>query len=273
MHKLFLILFSVLIFTGAEAQYYDNYLIENVPAFIVKTAVNKNIRDADAEVLKKNKVQEIRIKNSEGQYTHKLLINNFGYMEEYAEFNPAEDRLTAQWRLGYDVNNNLTAVTRREGRIRMGHILTYENNLLASIQVDSSGDQRQFDFAYSPDKKIMTVTLLDLAKDTTAEKYFFEYDAEGRLLGVSDESKTNFICDITFDNNTINISVRGNYTLNYKTENNRITEESRSAFDSNPGEYSTAKYFYGENGLITEVQRVKDNIFSTEKYEYVFYTQ
>ncbi|MBS1494765.1 MAG: hypothetical protein JST55_14715 [Bacteroidetes bacterium] len=272
--KLLLILISLFSISSVSyAQYYQSTMIEYAPLFIIKNSVNKEIRDADAEVLKTNKVKEVLVKNDAGKYTHKMLVNNFGYIEDYMLFDPVDERLTAQWRFGYDANTNLTAVTRKEGRIRMSYIFTYEKNLLASIHIDSSGIESQYDFAYTSDNKITKATLLDLVKDTVAEKYFFGYDSYGRLIKVNDEKKSDLLCDISYTDNSINIFIKDEYSFIYELKNKRISEELYSLLGLGPSNYSVViKYFYDENGLITEVQKTMDNIYTSEKYEYVFYT-
>lgn len=286
MRKLFFIFLS-LICVSVNAQYLENYLVDDVPAFIVKSIVNKNIRDKDAETLRKNNVKEVLIKNEEGKIISKLLVNHFGYIEEYISFNSETQRMEAQWRFGFDDNNNMTAATRREekagGRIRVNHIFTYENNLLASVLRDSSGNETQYDFAHSPDGKITKITLLEFTNYTKVYADIFNYDSEGRLIGFSSEEGGEKIYEVSYDYNSVSISSNSLQNLlndTYTFEGDRITEESYSLYimptdvsspQAEPVSF-TEKYSYDEKSLIKDVKlKSSKTSESMETYEYVFY--
>lgn len=269
-----LIFLTSLIFSNAKAQYGEFYLFDNVPMYIINTFATAKLMLNDAEVLKGNKVMEVRVKNDSGKIITKMLINKFGYVEEYINYNPVEDRFTSQWRLGYDVNNNLTAVSKKEGRNRQNYILTYDNNRLASIHIDSLGIESQYDFARDSTGKLFKITLLDLVRDTVKEKYLLEYNSDGKITNLRDENKSNLQIDISYSESGFIVTTKDNSIITYKISNGRIQEKTYTLLNQNPGDYTeNTKYFYSDNGLISEVQKTMDNIYIEYKYEYVFYTQ
>ncbi len=278
MIKTFFILFCLISIT-ANAQYSDNYLIDDLQIFIVKNVVNKNIRDKDAEVLHTNKVKEVYIKNEDGIVSTILLINNFGFIEEYITFNEQTDLMESQWRFGYDANNNMTAASQKEGRIRINYIFTYENNLIASIYCSSDGKETQYDFAHMPDGKIMKMTLLEFQTYTKLDVNYFNYDSDGKFINLTDENQ-NILYETTYDNNTVNIRNTGSFKNTYTYLADRITEESYTFYSKRHLGVTkqidainfTEKYSYDEKNLVKDVQlKSSKTSESKETYEYVYY--
>ncbi len=78
-----IIIFILIYSQEISAQYYENSLIKNVPYFVAKCEVNKSIRDKDAEILASNKVREVWLKNNDSKPIGKLVVNAFGYIEDF----------------------------------------------------------------------------------------------------------------------------------------------------------------------------------------------
>lgn len=274
-----IILLFILIFSQEiSAQYYENNLINNIPNFIAKSEVNKFIRDKDAQILASNKVREVHLKNEEKKPIGKLVINASGFIEDYYSYNEVTEIIEVHWRFGYDVNNNMTSANLRAGRMRINYILTYENNLLASVHCDSAGMQSQYDFAYV-DGKIFKVTLLDLTNDTVKEKYYFDYDSEVRLTGVKEESSADKMISISYGKNKITISARNFPVETIILNDDRIIDETyKYNYDSNPKSavyrayYTSNNYTFLENGLIEklELTNATEKKIFTQYYEYVY---
>lgn len=276
---LFLTVIAIVFLSGsARAQYYDNYVINDAPSFIVLNTVNKSIRDKDAELLKNNMVREIFIKDKNNKPVRKMLINNFGYIEDYYTYNAETEAIKTHWRLGYSADNILTAASLREGRLRVNYILSYENDRLASIHVDSAGAESQHDFAYSPEGRIIKTTRLDLQRDTISSVSYYNYDSKGRLINVTDESKKIFLFEINYDNNSFRISRDGLSGKEFELDDNRIAKISYTA-DVKEAEgkkvnifKTTEKFIYDSRGLVSEVyMKTNESGKESEKYEYSFY--
>jgi hypothetical protein len=267
------IILTFILFTlslSAHAQIYENYLFEDVNLFIAKCSINKNIRDKDAEVLKQNNVKQVIIKNEDGKIVSKLLINRFGYIEEYNSFSGIDETLEAQWRFGYDDKNNLTAVSRREGRYRVNHIFSYENNLLASVQSDSNGVQFQADVAHYEDGRIMRVTSFQLDGTYELIKQNYNYDSDNRLKIVSDENNEKIFYEISYKKNSVSINLPSIMKDTYKFKDDRITEEIYT-FYTEKNIKAEQYYGYDEKGLVSAVKiRTSKTKPTVESYEYVF---
>lgn len=271
---IFLLNFS----SDLNAQYYENNLITNVPLFVAKSEMNKFIRTKDAEILASNKVKEVRLKNEESKPIGKLVVNASGYIEDYFSYNEATEIIEVHWRFGYDVNNNMTSANLRAGRQRINYILTYENNLLASIHCDSAGIESRYDFAYV-DGKIFKMTLLDVTNDTVKEKYYFDYDSEARLTSVKEESSAEKMIDIAYRKNKIVFTARNSPAETITLIGERILDETyKYHYDSNPKSavyrvyYTSNNYTFLENGLIEKLEltdATEKKIF-TQYYEYTF---
>lgn len=274
-----IILFIIILSSELSAQYYENNLIKSVPLFTAKCEVNKFIRIKDAEILASNKVREVRLKNEENKPIGKLVVNAFGYIEDYYIYNEVTEIIETHWRFGYDVGNNLTSANLRAGRLRINYILTYENNQLASIHCDSAGIESQYDFAYV-DGKIFKITLLDLTNNIEKEKYYFDYDADAGLISVKEGSSAEKMIEITYGKNKITFAARNSPVEIITFNDERILNETfKYNFDSNPKSavyrayYTTYKYSFLENGLIEklELTDTSKKIIFTQNYEYVFF--
>lgn len=270
--RLIIILFAVCLFPlSANAQYEQTSVIDDVLFFIVKNEVTKSVRIKDAQILVSNKVREVMINNESKKPIGKLLINNFGYAEDFYTYNDASGMIEVHWRLGYDVNNNLTSASLRKGRLRVNYILSYENNQLSSIHSDSAGVESQYDFAYV-EGKIFKVTLLNLVKDTIAAKYYFNYDNTGQLTSVLNESRDGELLRITYNNSFIRIDNLTTEAITYEIKNERIDRYS-AVYDHSSGESKDdfiKDYIYSSNGLIERVfvKSLMGVPIRTEEYEY-----
>ena len=126
--RVIIILFAVyLIPLPASAQYYQSNVIDEVLFFVVKNEVTKSIRTKDAQILASNKVREVLISNDSKKPVGKLLINNFGFAEDFYTYNDTSGMIETHWRFGYDVNNNMTSASLRKGRQRINYILSYDS--------------------------------------------------------------------------------------------------------------------------------------------------
>ncbi len=270
----------IIFYSDVKAQYYENYIIYDVTRFIVKNSANKNIRDKDAEVLKQNKVNEVWIKNEESKPVGKLLVNNSGYIEDYYTFDSVTEAIVTHWRYGYDANNNLAAASLREGRLRLNYYFSYENNLLASIHIDSAGVESQYDIAYSPAGEIIKTTLLDLTQDTVAGINFYTYDSEGRLAYVSNEARDLILYQVNYSENSFRISIPFLFEDFFKTADGRIEEETYSFTGKKHTSRKrltdeiifAAKYSFNEKGLIDNVKvKSSKTVETTKYYEYGYF--
>ncbi len=271
-----IILFAVyLIPLSANAQYYESNVIDEVLFFVVKNEVTKSILTKDAQILASNKVREVLISNDSKKPVGKLLINNFGFAEDFYTYNDTSGMIETHWRFGYDVNNNMTSASLRKGRQRINYILSYENNMLASIHSDSAGVESLYDFAYV-DGKIFKVTLLNLAKDTTGAKYFFNYDNAGELISVLNESRDAELFRVTYGDSYLRIENISSKATSYHIKNERIDYysivNSNASADMDKDDL-TKEYIYSSKGLI-EIIFVKSPLgkpLRTEEYEYNYY--
>ena len=274
--RVIIILFALyLIPLPASAQYYQSNVIDDVLFFIVKNEVTKSIRTKDAQILASNKVREVLISNESKKPVGKLLINNFGYAEDFYTYNDTSGMIETHWRFGYDVNNNMTSASLRKGRQRINYILSYENNMLAGIHSDSAGVESRYDFAYV-EGKIFKVTLLDLAKDTTGAKYFFNYDNAGELISVLNESRDEELFRVTYGNSYLRIDNISSKAISYQIKNDRIDYysivNSNASADIDKDDL-TKEYIYSSKGLIEKIF-VKSPVgkpLGTEEYEYNYY--
>ncbi|MBP9096263.1 MAG: hypothetical protein KBG21_06615 [Ignavibacteria bacterium] len=276
MSRVIIILFAVyLIPLSANAQYYQSNVIDEVLFFVVKNEVSKSICIKDAQILASNKVREVMISNESKKPVGKLLINNFGYAEDFYTYNDTSGMIETHWRFGYDVNNNMTSASLRKGRQRINYILSYENNMLAGIHSDSAGVESRYDFAYV-EGKIFKVTLLDLAKDTTGAKYFFNYDNAGELISVLNESRDEELFRVTYGNSYLRIDNISSKAISYQIKNDRIDYysivNSNASADIDKDDL-TKEYIYSSKGLIEKIF-VKSPVgkpLRTEEYEYNYY--
>ncbi len=274
--RVIIILFAVyLIPLPASAQYYQSNVIDEVLFFVVKNEVTKSIRTKDAQILASNKVREVLISNDSKKPVGKLLINNFGFAEDFYTYNDTSGMIETHWRFGYDVNNNMTSASLRKGRQRINYILSYENNMLAGIHSDSAGVESRYDFAYV-EGKIFKVTLLDLAKDTTGAKYFFNYDNAGELISVLNESRDEELFRVTYGNSYLRIDNISSKAISYQIKNDRIDYysivNSNASADIDKDDL-TKEYIYSSKGLIEKIF-VKSPVgkpLRTEEYEYNYY--
>ena len=274
--RVIIILFAVyLIPLPASAQYYQSNVIDEVLFFVVKNEVTKSIRTKDAQILASNKVREVLISNDSKKPVGKLLINNFGFAEDFYTYNDTSGMIETHWRFGYDVNNNMTSASLRKGRQRINYILSYENNMLAGIHSDSAGVESRYDFAYV-DGKIFKVTLLNLAKDTTGAKYFFNYDNAGELISVLNESRDEELFRVTYGNSYLRIDNISSKAISYQIKNDRIDYysivNSNASADIDKDDL-TKEYIYSSKGLIEKIF-VKSPVgkpLRTEEYEYNYY--
>lgn len=276
MSRVIIILFAVyLIPLSANAQYYESNVIDDVLFFVVKNEVSKSICIKDAQILASNKVREVLISNDSKKPVGKLLINNFGFAEDFYTYNDTSGMIETHWRFGYDVNNNMTSASLRKGRQRINYILSYENNMLAGIHSDSAGVESRYDFAYV-EGKIFKVTLLDLAKDTTGAKYFFNYDNAGELISVLNESRDEELFRVTYGNSYLRIDNISSKAISYQIKNDRIDYysivNSNASADIDKDDL-TKEYIYSSKGLIEKIF-VKSPVgkpLGTEEYEYNYY--
>lgn len=274
-NRVIIILFAVyLIPLSASAQYYQSNVIDEVLFFIVKNEAAKSIRIKDAQILASNKVREVLMSNNSKKPVGKLLINNFGYAEDFYTYNDTSGMIESHWRFGYDVNNNMTSASLRKGRLRVNYILSYENNKVSGIHSDSAGVESRYDFAYV-DGKIFKVTLLNLAKDTTGAKYFFNYDNTGELISVLNESRDAELFRITYNNSVIRIDNLTSEAITYEIKNERIDRYS-AVYDHSSDESKDdfiKDYIYSSNGLIERVfvKSLMGKPVGTEEYEYNYY--
>ncbi len=274
--RVIIILFAVyLIPLSANAQYYQSNVIDEVLFFVVKNEVTKSIRTKDAQILASNKVREVLISNESKKPVGKLLINNFGYVEDFYTYNDTSGMIETHRRFGYDVNNNMTSASLRKGRQRINYILSYDNNMLAGIHSDSAGVESRYDFAYV-EGKIFKVTLLDLAKDTTGAKYFFNYDNAGELISVLNESRDEELFRVTYGNSYLRIDNISSKAISYQIKNDRIDYysivNSNASADIDKDDL-TKEYIYSSKGLIEKIF-VKSPVgkpLRTEEYEYNYY--
>ena len=220
--RVIIILFAVyLIPLPASAQYYQSNVIDEVLFFVVKNEVTKSIRTKDAQILASNKVREVLISNDSKKPVGKLLINNFGFAEDFYTYNDTSGMIETHWRFGYDVNNNMTSASLRKGRQRINYILSYENNMLAGIHSDSAGVESRYDFVYV-DGKIFKVTLRNLVNDATGAKYFFNYDNAGDLISVLNESRDAELFRVTYGDSYVRIDNISSKAISYQVKNERI---------------------------------------------------
>lgn len=275
-NRVIIILFAVyLIPLSASAQYYQSNVIDEVLFFIVKNEAAKSIRIKDAQILASNKVREVLMSNNSKKPVGKLLINNFGYAEDFYTYNDTSGMIESHWRFGYDVNNNMTSASLRKGRLRVNYILSYENNKVSGIHSDSAGVESRYDFVYV-DGKIFKVTLLNLAKDTTGAKYFFNYDNTGELISVLNESRDAELFRVTYGDSYLRIENISGKAISYQIKNDRI--DYYSIVNNNPSadidkDDLTNEYIYSTKGLIEKVI-VKSPVgkpLRTEEYKYNFY--
>lgn len=274
--RVIIILFAVyLIPLSANAQYYQSNVIDEVLFFVVKNEVTKSIRTKDAQILASNKVREVLISNESKKPVGKLLINNFGYVEDFYTYNDTSGMIETHRRFGYDVNNNMTSASLRKGRQRINYILSYDNNMLTGIHSDSAGVESRYDFVYV-DGKIFKVTLLNLAKDTTRAKYFFNYDNAGELISVLNESRDAELFRVTYGDSYVRIDNISSKAISYQVKNERIDYysivNSHASADIDKDDL-TKEYIYSSKGLIEKIF-VKSPVgkpLGTEEYEYNYY--
>ena len=276
MSRVIIILFAVyLIPLSANAQYYQSNVIDEVLFFVVKNEVSKSICIKDAQILVSNKIREVMISNESKKPVGKLLINNFGFAEDFYTYNDTSGMIETHWRFGYDVNNNMTSASLRKGRQRINYILSYENNMLSGIHSDSAGVESRYDFVYV-DGKIFKVTLLNLAKDTTGAKYFFNYDNAGELISVLNESRDEELFRVTYGDSYVRIDNISSKAISYQIKNDRIDYysivNSNASADIDKDDL-TKEYIYSSKGLIEKIF-VKSPVgkpLRTEEYEYNYY--
>ncbi len=274
--RVIIILFAVyLIPLSANAQYYESNVIDDVLFFVVKNEVSKSICIKDAQILASNKVREVLISNDSKKPVGKLLINNFGFAEDFYTYNDTSGMIETHWRFGYDVNNNMTSASLRKGRQRINYILSYENNMLADIHSDSAGAESRYDFAYV-EGKIFKVTLLDLAKDTVVAKCYFNYDNAGDLISVLNESRDAELFRVTYGDSYVRIDNISSKAISYQVKNERIDYysivNSNASADIDKDDL-TKEYIYSSKGLIEKIF-VKSPVgkpLRTEEYEYNYY--
>lgn len=270
--RLIIIILAVYLFPlSANAQYYQSNVIDDVLFFIVKNELTGTVRIKDAQILASNKVREVMINNESKKPIGKLLINNFGYTEDFYTYNDTSGMIEVHWRFGYDVNNNLTSASLRKGRLRVNYILSYENNQLASIHSDSAGVESQYDFAYV-EGKIFKVTQLDLVRETVGAKYYFNYDNDGQLRSLLNESRDIELFRITYKNTNIRIDDLITRAVRYDVNDGRINNYSEvhgNSPDTKGMDY-VKDYIYSSNGLIERVfiKSLMGKPIYTEEYEY-----
>jgi len=274
------ILLLIFIFASIKinAQYYDNCIVDNVNFFIAKNLANKNIRDADVKLLKENKVRIIKISTGEGKITGKVSVNLHGQIENYMVFDEADEMLEEEYRFGYDMEGNLVSCTVKGDGISLSHIFTYENNMLASVDVDSLGFASQYVIARDEQNRILKTTLFDLQKDSLIQKYFYHYDENNRVIKITDENYEQIFYKMSYGKNRVSVSIPLYITDSYEYENDRITNEAqefpmKTSQSRKAGKITfTEKYSYLQNGLIESVKITGSKTGSTvEKYEYAFY--
>ncbi|MBN8572162.1 MAG: hypothetical protein J0M18_21270 [Ignavibacteria bacterium] len=280
--RIIIVLFAVCLFPlSANAQYVQSNVIDDVLYFVVKNEVTESIRIKDAQILASNKVREVLISNDSKKPIGKLLINNFGYTEDFYTYNDTSGMIEVHWRFGYDVNNNMTSASLRKGRQRINYILSYENNQLASIHKDSAGVEGRYDFTYT-DGIIYKITVLNFTVDTSTTNYYLNYDDKKRpvsiFIKIGDGSRNEILSEIIYQNSTVHIHNLSLPDIAYDFQNERISNYTTTIVYDNPAsaivrkEKTEYEYFYSDNGLIKsiEVKFPNGKQIYTEHYEYTF---
>jgi len=276
MKNLFSLLF-ILLSINASAQYYNNVVITDVNFFIVNSDANKSIRAADAETLKKNMVREVKIKNSEGKITRQLLVNQMGYIETYAIFDDVTELLQQEYRFGYDPDNNLVSCTVKGDEISLSHTLTYENGMLASVDVDSLGYLTKYNIARDSSGRILKATLLN-QEGWELQKYIYRYHSENLVEEITNEENSTAYYTFIYQKNRMKYYLPFSNVDEYEFKDDRITKEERtfplkSYLSRKPLNIKiTKKYFYKKNGLIDYIKITESNKRTTKEiYEYGYF--
>ena len=271
----------------AEGQYFDRYVIYDESGLISSKEPLKSIMQLDMDILKKNKVKEVKVNYTKSSYRIYNILDS-GFLSEINSFSYNGYSYDSQELYYYNKNNKTDSIISKKfipGSLKVekdSRDFFYEDNKLKYIVKTSQDTIYWIDYFFY-DKILNRDTFSLQYKNRrnsiyTADYLVRYYDSS---IMIKDYSTRQWTQTDSIYRSGDTIIDRQNNIFNYKIflKNNRILKEEgqRRVYTFYTDDYidyspNTFSYFYRSDGLIDYIIMEDENNHSRKiKFSYSFY--